>query len=64
MNRNKHIAFIEADTKERGEEITSDIVFIAALYECKVKKPGDKRSKSVIYSAAQTVADGYREIKI
>lgn len=61
--RKKHIEFIESDTKERGETIVSDITFFAAIYECRVKKEGEKKSKSVMYSAAESVMDGYREIK-
>ena len=62
MNRDEHIEFIESDTKERGETIVSDITFFAAIYECRVKKAGEKKSKSVMYSAAQSVMNGYRAI--
>jgi hypothetical protein len=62
--RQKHIDFIESDTKERGEEIVSDISFFAAIYQCKVKKEGDKKSKTVVYSAAQSVMAGYRKINV
>ena len=63
--RNKHIEFIEADTKERGETITSDITFFGALYQCSVKKEGDRRAKKVNYSAAENALSGYyRKIKV
>lgn len=62
--REKHIEFIQKDTKEKGEIITSDITFFGALYQCKVKKDGDKRSKTVNYSAAESVMNGYRAIKV
>lgn len=62
--RKKHFEFIENDTKERGETIVSDITFFAAIYECRVKKEGEKKSRSVMYSAAENVMDGYREIKV
>ena len=58
----KHIEFIESDTKERGETIVSYITFFAAIYQCRVKKEGDKKSKSVMYSAAEEIMDGYRQI--
>jgi len=60
--RKKHFQFIENDTKKRGETIVSDISFFAAIYECCVKKEGEKISKSVMYSAAENVLDGYRQI--
>jgi hypothetical protein len=63
-DRVKHIKFILNDTKQRGEQITSDdINFFGALYFLKVKKEGNKRSKSIVYSAATTIQKGYREIK-
>lgn len=62
--RQKHIDFILADTKERGENITSDITFFGALYQVKVKKEGDKRSKTINYSAAENVMNGYRPIRV
>ena len=62
--RQQHIDFIIKDTKERGETITSDITFFAALYQCKVKTENSKRSKGVWYSAAIDVMEGYRKIDV
>ena len=59
----QHIEFIEKDTEQRGEEIIGDIVFIAALYQCEVKKDGGEK-QIVMYSAAEMVMDGYRAINI
>jgi hypothetical protein len=61
--RKNHFDFIENDTKQRGEIIVSDITFFGALYECRVKKQEQKKSKSVMYSAAESVMNGYRSIK-
>ncbi|GEM_PF-3358530 len=60
--RTQHLKFIEKDTEERGEKIISDITFLGALYHLKVKKEGDKRAKTVKYSAAEKVMKGYRAI--
>jgi hypothetical protein len=60
--RQTHIDFILSDTKSRGETIVSDITFFGALYRVKVKKEGDKRAKTVDYSAAEIVMEGYRVI--
>lgn len=60
--RTQHLKFIEKDTNERGETIVSDITFIGALYHLKVKKEGDKRAKTIKYSAAESVMKGYRAI--
>lgn len=63
--REQHIDFIKKDLKERGETPTSDITFFGAIYSLKVKKEGDKRAKTVIYSAyAQNVLSGYRAISV
>ena len=62
--REQHIEFIKKDLKERGEIPTTDVKFFAAIYSLKVKKEGDKRAKTVIYSAAQTVLNGYRAIVV
>ena len=61
--REQHIKFIEKDTKERGEVITSDITFFGALYQLSVKKEGSGRNKKVNYSAAKTTLSGYRKIE-
>lgn len=47
MDRQKHIDFIEKDTKEREETIVPDIRFVGAIYECKVRIEGIKRKKTV-----------------
>ena len=60
--RKRHFKFIEKDTKKRGETIVSDISFFASIYQCEVKKEGDSKSKSVTYSAAENIMDGYRQI--
>lgn len=62
--REQDLSFILTDTKQRGEEITSDITFLGALYQCKVKKEGENRSKTVNYSAAKDVMQGYRAINV
>lgn len=62
--REQHIDFIKKDLKERGETPTSDITFFGAIYSLKVKKEGDKRAKTVTYSAAQNVLSGYRAISV
>jgi len=62
--RKQHIEFIVKDLKEKGETATSSINIFGALYTLKVKKEGDKRAKTVTYSAAQNVLDGYRAIVI
>lgn len=62
--RENHIDFIEKDTGQRGESIVSDIQFFGAIYSCRVKKDGEKRSKSVSYSAASSVMSGYRKITL
>ena len=62
--REQHIEFIRKDLKERGETPTSKVTFFGAIYELKVKKEGDKRAKTVTYSAAQNVLDGYRAISL
>lgn len=62
--REKHIEFIANDLKERGEKPTSKVLFFGALYFVKVKKEGDKRAKSVTYSAAKIVLEGFRPIEI
>jgi len=60
--RDSHFSFIEKDTREKDEIITSDIKFFGALYFLSVKKEGDKRSKKVTYSAATNILKGYRRI--
>lgn len=62
--REKHIEFIIKDLKEKGEVATSKVTFFGALYMLKVKKEGDKRAKTVTYSAAQNVLSGYRAISL
>ena len=60
--REKHILFITKDLNKRGEVQTSDITFFGSIYSLKVKKEGDKRAKTVVYSASQNVLSGYRPI--
>lgn len=60
----QHIDFIKKDLKERGEIPTSNITFFGAIYSLKVKKEGDKRAKTVTYSAAKNVLKGYRTISV
>lgn len=64
MDRQKHIEFIEKDTKERGETIVSDIVFLGKIYETKVKIEGRKSRKTVSYTAGTPINSKYREIQI
>lgn len=62
--RDKHIDFILKDIYSRGEILTSEIIYVMALYQCKVKKDGAKRSIKVNYSAAESIMKGYRKITI
>jgi len=62
--RTEHIEFIENDTKQRGETITSAIYFFGSIYMVLVKTEGKKRSKRVRYSAAKDVMKDYRKIII
>lgn len=64
MTREEHIKFIEQDTKERDELITSPITFFASIYSCRVRPLKAKSSKKVMYSAATIVMDGCRKITI
>jgi hypothetical protein len=50
--REKHFKFIEQDLENRGETLTSEIFFMGAIYSMNVKRDGAKRSKKVVYSAA------------
>lgn len=61
---NKCIEFIRKDLEVRGEKPVSKVTFFGALFSLKVKKDGDKRGKTVTYSAAKRVIDGYREITL
>lgn len=65
MNRKdfikKCIEFIESDTETRGEEFVS-LQFMGAIFMVKVKVDGKR--KTVHYSGAKNVLDGYRKIEI
>lgn len=62
--REQHFEYIIKDLKERGEIQISDIMFFGSIYSLKVKKEGNKRAKTVTYSAAKDVIAGYRAILI
>lgn len=63
--RQRHFEFIKKDVAERGETLKlTEIQFFGALYFVKLKKEPTKRHKTVVYSAAKKLLEGYRAINI
>lgn len=63
-DRQSHIDFIKDDVAKRGETLKlTEIQFLGALYFVKVKKEPAKRYKTVVYSAAKNLLEGYRKIQ-
>lgn len=60
----KCVEFIREDTQKKNETIVSEIQILGALFFLKIRKEGKSRCNNIVYSAAESLLEGYRKIEI